>query len=103
VLAACNPKGTYDSTQPATINLAMSSPLLSRFDLILLLLDTPNREWDNLASTYLLEGIDLLSNKLKSSKFIILFANNFIYFFLSTQARRHLARLYGTLNSYSFI
>ena len=61
VLAACNPKGKYDSNQPITVNLAMPSPLLSRFDVVLLLLDTPNKEWDSLASAYLLQGKDLLS------------------------------------------
>ncbi len=39
----------------------MSSPLLSRFDVVLLLLDTPNKDWDHLVSTYLLQGKDLLS------------------------------------------
>ena len=69
VLAACNPKGKYDQNQPATINLAMSSPLLSRFDLIFLLLDTPNEQWDTLAATFLLEGIDLLRKYLFKSFF----------------------------------
>jgi DNA helicase MCM9 len=65
VLAACNPKGFYDSNQPVTVNINMSTPLLSRFDVILLLLDTPNEEWDQKASTFLLQGKDILkkSNK----------------------------------------
>jgi DNA helicase MCM9 len=61
VLAACNPKGKYDPNVPATVNIAMSSPLLSRFDVVLLLLDTPNDEWDSQAATFLLEGVDLSS------------------------------------------
>lgn len=57
-IKACNPKGSYDSNHPLTVNIAMSTPLLSRFDVILLMLDTPNKEWDSLASRFLLQGKD---------------------------------------------
>jgi len=60
IIASANPKGVYDNEDPLTINTALSSPLLSRFDLILLTLDTPNTEWDNIAATFITEGIDLL-------------------------------------------
>ncbi len=59
VLAAC--KGHYDSDQPITVNEALLTPLLSRFDLVLLLLDSPIKEWDRLACAYLLQGKDLFS------------------------------------------
>ncbi|CAF3333404.1 unnamed protein product [Rotaria socialis] len=62
IIASANPKGVYDNEDPLTINTALSSPLLSRFDLILLTLDTPNQEWDNIAATYITEGVDLLGH-----------------------------------------
>ncbi|CAF1179622.1 unnamed protein product [Adineta steineri] len=62
IIASANPKGVYDNEDPLSINTALSSPLLSRFDLILLTLDTQNTEWDNVAATYITEGIDLLGH-----------------------------------------
>lgn len=43
ILAAANPiGGQYDKSKTVTENLNISQPLLSRFDLIFLLLDKPN-------------------------------------------------------------
>ncbi|KAJ2813738.1 DNA helicase mcm9 [Coemansia furcata] len=56
VLAAMNPKAKYDLEASLQINTALSSPLLSRFDLVLVLLDTPDPLWDERVSSFILEG-----------------------------------------------
>lgn len=44
ILAAANPVGgQYDKSKTMTENLNISQPILSRFDLIFLLLDEPDR------------------------------------------------------------
>ncbi|XP_076165854.1 DNA helicase MCM8-like isoform X2 [Ptiloglossa arizonensis] len=49
ILAAANPiSGRFNKSKTVMQNLKMSSPLLSRFDLIFLLLDEPNKHIDNL-------------------------------------------------------
>ncbi|KAJ1958489.1 DNA helicase mcm9 [Linderina pennispora] len=56
VLAAMNPKGRFDVNESLSINVALSTPLLSRFDLVLILLDTHDAEWDKTVSDFLLRN-----------------------------------------------
>lgn len=44
VIATCNPRGKYDVSQDLSVNTSIASPLLSRFDLTLLLLDNSNKK-----------------------------------------------------------
>ncbi|XP_075073551.1 putative DNA helicase MCM9 isoform X1 [Nicotiana tabacum] len=54
VFGATNPKGQYDKDQPLSVNTTLSGPLLSRFDIVLVLLDTRNPEWDAVVSSHIL-------------------------------------------------
>lgn len=59
VFGAMNPKnmkGTYNSQDSVADNVSLSGPLLSRFDIILVLLDDKLPAWDELISSHILRG-----------------------------------------------
>ncbi|XP_044010007.1 DNA helicase MCM8-like [Aphidius gifuensis] len=57
ILAAANPiGGRYDRSKSVTENLNLSQPLLSRFDLIYLLLDQPNEQLDTLLCSHVMNA-----------------------------------------------
>ncbi len=47
ILASANPiQGTYDLSQPLAKQIDLPSPILNRFDLIFIMIDSPNAEFD---------------------------------------------------------
>ncbi|KAI5661365.1 hypothetical protein M9H77_20688 [Catharanthus roseus] len=54
VFGATNPKGQYDPDESLSVNTTLSGPLLSRFDIVLVLLDTKNPGWDAVVSSHIL-------------------------------------------------
>ncbi|XP_056873809.1 DNA helicase MCM9 isoform X2 [Takifugu flavidus] len=61
ILAATNPKGQLNPNEPLSVSMALASPLLSRFDLVLVLMDNRNPEWDRVISSFILEARELCS------------------------------------------
>ncbi|KAK9871202.1 hypothetical protein WA026_011483 [Henosepilachna vigintioctopunctata] len=68
ILAATNPKGNIDPIQPLCMNLALATPLLSRFDLILMIRDTVHEEWDSLVADYILKDPEKNISKFTKSQ-----------------------------------
>ena len=51
-----NLKGEYKHQDSVADNVSLSGPLLSRFDIILLLLDDKQAAWDHLISAHILRS-----------------------------------------------
>ena len=54
VFGVMNPKGNYDPGRSLAANTGLSGPLLSRFDIVLLLMDMKNPKWDEHVSSHIL-------------------------------------------------
>lgn len=65
VIAACNPhKARFDPLLDMTSNTNIAPPLLSRFDMVYVLLDRPDKVWDKNVSTFLLRRATAASSSL---------------------------------------
>lgn len=57
VFAVQNPKGLYDDVASLNVNSGIASPLLSRFDMVLLLLDERNPSWDIRVASHIMKTV----------------------------------------------
>ena len=103
ILAAANPKlGRWDTKKDAIDNLNLPSTIISRFDLIFPIIDTPNRNEDELKASHILKihqhtqdftGSDESLNKILLRKYIA-FARKNIHPFLTNEAREEIMKFY---------
>ena len=60
VFAVTNPKGTYDRALSLDCNTSLGGPLLSRFDMVLVLPDVQKPEWDAAVADHILAVREVL-------------------------------------------
>ncbi|KAL1488055.1 hypothetical protein ABEB36_015424 [Hypothenemus hampei] len=105
ILVAANPVGGhYDKSKTVAENIKIGSPMLSRFDLVFILLDQPDEELDKHLSNHILAGhsSNLLSktsfkNSLLSHKTFrkyIAYAQKYVHPSLTSQAKTLLKEFY---------
>ncbi|XP_071740444.1 probable DNA helicase MCM9 [Rutidosis leptorrhynchoides] len=83
VFGATNPKGQYDPDQSLSVNTTLSGPLISRFDIVLVLLDTRNPDWDKVVSDHILEQAEPEEDKFQedfSKKWPLSLLRRYIHF-----------------------
>eukprot|EP00948_MAST-09A_sp_MAST-9A-sp1_P001730 g1730.t1 len=69
IIAATNPrKGNFDLDANLSVNTGLEYPLLSRFDLVMVLIDNPTDSWNKRISTFLLDPVTIQTKNTNSKK-----------------------------------
>ena len=63
VIGVTNPRAAYDPSGPISAATGLSSPLLSRFDIVLLLADGRNPGWDRAVAEHVLSNHQVIEER----------------------------------------